>query len=115
VVQYLVEDYCYKKIWKKKCKSRNIGKIYRFKTMNLRERKEEERTIGFGFDFLLKLLGLNISHQIYFLHMAAIHAINGLNGDIIKWREPELPPHSTLRASAMQIKMERKITMHTKY
>jgi hypothetical protein len=41
-------------------------------------------------DFLLKLLGFNLSHQIFFLHMASIHAINDLNGDIIKWREPEL-------------------------
>jgi hypothetical protein len=49
-----------------------------------RKKEEEEQTIGYGFDFLLKFLGLNLSHEIYFLHMAAIHAINGLNGDIIK-------------------------------
>jgi hypothetical protein len=44
---------------------------------------------GFGFVFLLKLLGLNLSHQIFFLHMAPIHALNGLNGGIFKWRMPE--------------------------
>jgi hypothetical protein len=46
---------------------------------------------GFGFVFLLKLLGLNLSHQIFFLHMAPIHALNGLNGGFFKWRilEPE--------------------------
>jgi hypothetical protein len=27
---------------------------------------------------------------MYFFHMAFIHVFNGLNGGIIKWREPEL-------------------------
>jgi hypothetical protein len=44
----------------------------------------------FPFNFLLKLLEFNLSHQMFFLHMAPIHAINDLNGDIIKWRKPEL-------------------------
>jgi hypothetical protein len=48
------------------------------------QKKKKTRSIGFIFYFLLKLLGLNLSHQIFFLHMAPIHAINGLNGDILK-------------------------------
>jgi hypothetical protein len=54
------------------------------------EEEEKTRATRFGFDFLLNLLGLNLSHQMFFLHMALIHAINDLNGDIIKLREPEL-------------------------
>jgi hypothetical protein len=62
-----------------------------------RRGRRKTMATGFGFVFLLKLLlGLNFSHQIFFLHMAPIYVINGLNGDILKWRIAELrQPYET--------------------
>jgi hypothetical protein len=52
----LVEDYCYKKIWKKTLQIQKNWEKLQIQNNEFKRKKEEKRATGYGFYFFIKII-----------------------------------------------------------